>query len=224
MASASVRDIHGSRASAGLVRWPLLAISLLAAIAFAADTYLVLTRPYFPLDLALARAAQAVNWGPLAQSFGALDWFEGWKQVAAAGLGLLLVYLLRRRAFWLMGWGVLSGAAYQLLELVVQRPRPPAGLVHVVRHTTGYSFPSGHLVFFSWFGAYLILVFGGRLPRAVKALLWLLYLLLLAAVAVSRVYTAEHWPTDVLAGLLLGGAWTLFGLSIRGLSDPVLAA
>src|SRR5207302_8273072 len=138
--------------------------------------------------------------------------FEGWKQVAAAVLGLLLVYLLRRRAFWLMAWGLVSGTAYQLLELVIQRPRPPASLVHVFRHTTGYSFPSGHLVFLTWFGAYLILVFGGRLPRFVKTLLWALYGLLLATVSVSRVYTAEHWPTDVLAGLLLGGAWTLFGL------------
>src|SRR5438477_400595 len=60
------------------------------------------------------------------------------------------------------------------------------------------------------------------LERAVQAVDWGTLPAVLAVVALSRVYTGEHWPSDVLAGLLLGAAWTLFGLSVRRLSDPVL--
>ena len=153
----------------------------------------------------------------------AADWFEGLKQVAAAVAGVLLVALLNRRGFFLMVWGALSGGAYQLLELFVHRPRPEAALVHVIRHTNGWSFPSGHIIFFVWFLAYLLLILGRpHLPRLAFIAGWALMGVVLAVVMVGRIYTGEHWPSDVLAGLLLGAGWTLLGLSIRPLSDPVL--
>jgi undecaprenyl-diphosphatase len=207
-----------------LVHPRLLVPAALALAAFAALTYQALLQPYAGFDVTVARTVQALPWGPLARLFALLDWFEGWKQVATAGLGLLLVLAVRRRAFWLMVWGVLSGALYQLAELAVHRPRPPASLVHVVRHTAGYSFPSGHAVFFTWIGAYLLLIFARGLPRAVQALLWLFYAVVVLMVCLSRVYTAEHWPSDVAAGVFLGAGWAMLGLSIRRLSDPVLEA
>jgi len=137
--------------------------------------------------------------------------------------GLLLVAILNRRGFFLMAWGALSAGAYQLVMTLVHRPRPEASLVHVIRHTTGWSFPSGHVIFFTWFLAYLLLILGRpHLPRPVFIAGWVLQGVVLAVVIVGRVYTGEHWPSDVLAGLLLGAGWALLGLSIRPLSDPVL--
>ena len=105
----------------------------------------------------------------------------------------------------------------------MHRPRPDAGLVHVLRHTNGHSFPSGHVIFFTWFLAYLLLSLGRRhLPRPLYLAGWVLAAAILVLVALGRVVTGEHWPSDVLAGLLLGGGWALLGLSIRPLSDPVL--
>jgi len=171
----------------------------------------------------IERAVQQVGWGPLAVAFTAADWFEGLKQVAAAVAAILLVAIFNRRGVFLMVWGALSGAAYQLIDMLVHRPRPEAALVHVIRHTNGWSFPSGHLVFFTWIIAYLLLILGRpHLPRPVFIAGWVLQGIVLAIIAAGRIYTGEHWPSDVLAGLLLGAGWTLLGLSIRPLSDPVL--
>lgn len=207
------------------VRLPLLALALLLLAAFAADAAWALSGPPPAIDVGVERAVQAVAWGPLAVAFWWLDWLDGLKQLALAVLGLALVAIWNRRAFLLAAWGALSGAVYQVTELLVRRPRPDAHLVHVIRHTTGWAFPSGHLVFYTWFLSILLLALArGRLPGPLYRAGWVLFVALLAVVALSRVYTGEHWPSDVLAGLLLGGGWTLLGLSVRRLSDPVLDA
>ena len=118
---------------------------------------------------------------------------------------------------------MLSGAGYLLVEMAVQRPRPPASLVHVVRHTVGFSYPSGHAVFFTW--ALTILVCGvirRYLPGSLIILAAAGSIAVLSLVCIGRVYDGEHWPTDVLGGLALGGGWTAATLSIRRLGDPVL--
>jgi membrane-associated phospholipid phosphatase len=211
--------------SHGLVRAPLLALAVVAFAGFALDSLAVLGHPVPGWDVGIERAVQQVGWGPLAAVFAAFDWFEGLKQVAAAIAGILLVALLNRRGFFLMVWGALSAGAFTLIEMFVHRPRPDAALVHVIRHTNGWSFPSGHVIFFTWFLAYLLLILGRpHLPRPAFIAGWVLLGIVLGAVVVGRVYTGEHWPSDVLAGLLLGAGWTLLGLSIRPLSDPVLNA
>jgi membrane-associated phospholipid phosphatase len=216
-ASGSVRQSHG------LLNLPLLAISLVAFAGFALDAVAALGHPVPSWDIGVERAVQQVGWGPLAAVFAAADWFEGLKEVAAAAVGLLLVAIWNRRGFLLMAWGALSGVAYQLLEMLVHRPRPEAALVHVIRHTNGWSFPSGHLIFFTWFLAYLLLILGRpHLPRPLYIAGWVLQGLVLAIVALGRIYTGEHWPSDVVAGLLLGVGWAFLGLSVRPLSDPVL--
>jgi membrane-associated phospholipid phosphatase len=40
------------------------------------------------------------------------------------------------------------------------------------------------------------------------------------AVGLDRIYTGTHWPTDVLAGILIAVAWLAFVLSVRWISDP----
>ena len=198
-------------------------MALAAFAAVALDALAVVGHQTGGLDLSVDRAFQAVGWGPLASFYLASDWLDGLKQVALAVLGIVLVAIFNRRGFFLMVWGALSGGAYTLLEMVVQRPRPEASLIHVLRHAGGYSFPSGHVVFYTWFLSYLVLILVRRfVPPALYLASWAIVTVLLALVAIGRIYSGEHWPSDVLAGLLLGTGWTLLGLSVRRLSDPVL--
>lgn len=201
---------------------PLLAVGLLAGVVFGVLTIAAAARPYLPFDVPVTRAIQSVPWGPLTAAFDAVDWLEGVRQVAAAAAGLVLVLLWNRRAVPLYLACALSGAAYSLTELLVARPRPPAALVHVVRHTAGFSYPSGHVVFFCWFLPVLVLaVVRPHLPRAFEVAGWIVALAVVGLVGIGRVDVGEHWPSDVLGGVALGVAWTALALSVRVLSGPV---
>jgi membrane-associated phospholipid phosphatase len=218
-------DTAGTRSvgRAAPLRAPLFVLGLLAAVAFGLDTFEALHHPYLPFDVPVERAVQAIPWGPLVPVFALVDWLEGVRQVVAVAVGLLVVLLVNRRALPLLVVAALSGAAYSVTEVLVARPRPPAGLVHVVRHTAGHSYPSGHVVFFSWFVPLLVLVVvRPHLPRVWTLLGWLVAVAALVLAGVGRIYDGEHWPSDVLGGLALGVGWTALGLSVRRLSGPAL--
>ena len=95
-----------------------------------------------------------------------------------------------------------------VVKLLVSRPRPP---VEHLQTVTGSSFPSGHATQASafWFSLVLALRGGGG-RAAVTRVAAGLALLLVLAVALSRVYLGVHYPGDVLAGVLLGTSWAVF--------------
>jgi len=202
------------------VRTPFLVVGLAALLVYGLDTLAATMQPYLGWDVPVTRAVQSVDWGPLVWVFQAVDWMEGVRQVALAGALLLLVLLVNRRATPLAVVCALSGAAYSLTEILVRRPRPPAGLVHVVRHTNGFSYPSGHEVFFTWFMVVLVLaVVRPHLPRPAVVAAWALVPVMLLLVGLGRVAVGEHWPSDVVGGLALGVAWTSLALSVNWLSE-----
>jgi undecaprenyl-diphosphatase len=180
--------------------------------------------PYLPFDVPVERFIQSIGWGPLVPVFTFLDWIEGTRQQVLAVAGILLVAAVNWRAAPLMIVAALSGAIYTVTAMLINRPRPSADLVHVVRHTGSSSYPSGHVAFFSWFLVLLILCLAvGRLPRSIVAGLWLIAGPMLLAVCVGRIYLGEHWPSDVAGGLALGLGWMSLALSWRWLSNPALA-
>ncbi|HZK73096.1 MAG TPA: phosphatase PAP2 family protein [Clostridia bacterium] len=222
--SAIVAAVTAPRGKTVPFRLPLLAIGLIGMALYAADTALAASFQRLPFDLPVERFIQSINWGPLVQVFMLVDWLAGWHQQVLGVAGIALVAVVNWRAVPLMVGGALSGAIYSITEMIIQRPRPPADLVKVIVHTGSFSYPSGHVAFFSWFLILLVVCLAlGRLPKMMMVALWVAAALVLLAVCIGRIYLGEHWPSDVLGGLALGLGWTSLMLSIRLLSNPALA-
>ncbi len=220
-ALAGARRFPREVAEAGVHR-PLLAVAAVALILFGAETALVAGRPLTAADLDLERAIQATGWGPLALTFGYFTFLGGVNQIIAAVVVLVAVFLANRPAAPLMAAGAVSAALYQLAGFLVHRPRPPARLVRVSEHLPCCSYPSGHTVFFLTFATLLCFCLGRRyLPRAAFLALFAIDALIVFDTGVARTYVGSHWPSDVAAGLLLGGGWTALVLASKRLSNPV---
>jgi undecaprenyl-diphosphatase len=120
---------------------------------------------------------------------------------------LLLHGLYRTGAFvflascggWILNWA---------LKLAFNRPRPE--LVPHLRDVMSSSFPSGHALtsaaVYLTLGTLLMRLAQGRLAKFYCIAVAMLATLLVGA---SRVYLGVHYPTDVLAGWLIGLSWAL---------------
>jgi undecaprenyl-diphosphatase len=96
-----------------------------------------------------------------------------------------------------------------VVKVSVERDRP--SLLLAVLGADGYSFPSGHTTGTTvvWLGSAWMLTHWVVHRRSAQLAVWLLAAAMTVAVGVSRVYLGVHYPTDVLAGWAVGGAWTL---------------
>ena len=101
---------------------------------------------------------------------------------------------------------VTSELASRLFDRLPPNRKPPPGHPNQKKP----SFPSGHAtlsaITYLTLGALLARV---QTRRALKAFSLGVAITLTALVGVSRVYLGVHWPTDVLAGWCLGGAWAI---------------
>jgi membrane-associated phospholipid phosphatase len=92
-----------------------------------------------------------------------------------------------------------------LLKEVFFTPRPSATHVARLVEETSYAFPSGH-------SQNSTVVFGFLAARVRRWLVWILSILLILAVAFSRLYLGIHYPQDLLGGLFFGAVFLLLFL------------
>jgi membrane-associated phospholipid phosphatase len=124
-------------------------------------------------------------------------------------LALLAVVVLAVRRRWidalLLAFALVSADTIsRVMKQAVMRPRPPAELV-LGPVERSFSFPSGHTIGAAAFALALAYLwwrarrgpFGAWLGLAIA-------LAVTATMAISRLYLADHWLTDVLASTALG--------------------
>ena len=117
------------------------------------------------------------------------------------------VHRLPTRALWAFTTTMVTWTLGALAKLVVRRTRPV--VVDPVSHASGYSFPSGHALNATTAAATLLILLRPLLSPTSRRAGVALGAALVIVVAADRVLLGVHFPSDVVAGVLLGLALTL---------------
>jgi undecaprenyl-diphosphatase len=128
---------------------------------------------------------------------------------------LAVLFVVALAGFWMVGRrrpavalaSAMAGAVVldNVLKYAFHRVRPDP-FFGIAPET--YSFPSGHVLFSSCFYGMLACVFAADFRSVVsRAAIWAAAALLVLAIGFSRIYLGVHYPTDVIAGLLVAIFW-----------------
>jgi undecaprenyl-diphosphatase len=180
-----------------------------AIIAFSLLTFLVETIPSIPIDFQITQAIQSIDSPFFAALMRLISWPGFWPQsmIITLLIALLLyVYGLRWESVISSLASLLSGVTNELIKNAIQRPRPGTDLVDAFEALTSYSYPSGHVMFYTiQFGFVWYVVYTMFKPSLLRSVLLGLLGALILLVGISRIYLGQHWASDVLGAYLLGG-------------------
>jgi undecaprenyl-diphosphatase len=138
--------------------------------------------------------------------------------ILSAAVALFLLWQRRWRlaGVW-VGLAAGTGLLVTALKLFFARTRPDLFRVLALPHS--FSFPSGHATGSSaLFGTLALMV--AQVRPAWTGRVSVLAGLIILGVGASRIYLGVHWPTDVLAGYLLGSLLALNAAVAMGRLAP----
>jgi len=218
----AAREVISGEPKAAARKW-LGPTALVMFVLFALDTYLVtagvLTRPF---DIPITTFVQSINFGPVTYVLQLINASAGIWQVVLGLVAIVALFVFDRRAGSLMLIGSISSLLDNVIKLVISRQRPAADLVHILVPATGFSYPSGHAVFFTWMSFMLAASIAPRVKPALRPFLWVVAIVVIVLTCIARVWAGDHWPSDVIGGVLLGAGWSAFVLWLpeRWLPSP----
>ena len=89
------------------------------------------------------------------------------------------------------------------MKNIFQRPRPP--IDERLIEEAGYSFPSGHTTNnVAFYGLAIYLIYKNVKNKALRNILCCILAFIPLIIAFSRIYLRVHYPSDVIAGTILG--------------------
>ena len=137
-----------------------------------------------------------------------------WVILALVGIAALMLSRGHRRAaVYTLGMAVAAGAGFRGLKVLIDRERPPWQLTNSVAETE--SFPSGHATMSAALAMVVVVLVVMLVRRAgIRRLAISLSTLVVLVVCLDRVLLGRHYPTDVVAGVLLAVGLGLLGLVV----------
>lgn len=193
-----------------------------AVVAGAAVPLLALLVAIGATDAVDAAVIEAVR-GPEAVWLGPLTALGSFWAVVSVAVAVLVIGWFANHWREAMAGALaigLSAAGIELLRLAIARARPE--LLDPTIVETGFSFPSGHTanatVAYGIMAWLIGRVAGGR---SVRTAAWALAVAVAIGVGLSRVWLGVHYPSDVVAGWLLGIAVVAL---VAGLNPPASPA
>jgi membrane-associated phospholipid phosphatase/outer membrane protein assembly factor BamB len=163
------------------------------------------------IDLEIERAIQAFHPAWLDALTNASSWIGFPPQSTLIDAILVLAIFLTGHR-WAAVCAVFAAAGsaglWFLIAPLVHRPRPTPDLVRVAAEIPFGSFPSGHVLNITAFFGFLAFLSLVLLPPGlIRRVFFGACSLLVILIGYARIYSGEHWPSDVLAGYVLGAAW-----------------
>ncbi len=127
--------------------------------------------------------------------------------VVISVLLITLVWLAWQRAWRAAFYGLAAVAGASLfaflMKITLRQTRPDA----IFAGWNSYSFPSGHTTASTALYGFLVVLICREVGARTRVLVTLGAVLLVGAIAFSRLYLGAHWVSDVTAGLAFGVAW-----------------
>lgn len=207
-------EANGLAFRAGVQTIPGMLVTLTAGTGLVLLVFAVSQERLASSDHGLLTAFAALR-GPIPDGFfQVMTWLGSGYVLVPTTITLLMLLAASRQwgAAWLMGI-TYFGASLSTwgLKLVIERERPTLypSLEGMLR--MDWSFPSGHTTHAAAFALGLWLMMRATHPRW-SALAGFTLLGLVLLVAASRLHLQVHWPSDVLAGLLVATLWA--GLAV----------
>lgn len=131
-----------------------------------------------------------------------------WFYLLVGAAGAYLLWRGRRRLVaYLVLTGLGGGLVDTVVKVVVSRDRPK--LEEPIATAFGQSFPSGHAFTATAMYGALLLVFLPAIAKRWRPYAIGIYVVLVAAIAFSRLALGVHFMSDVLGGIVLGAAWLI---------------
>ena len=122
-------------------------------------------------------------------------------------LVVTLVWLAGQRAWRAAFYGLAAVAGASLfaflMKITLRQTRPDS----IFAGWNSYSFPSGHATASTALYGFLVVLICREVGARARVLVTLAAVLLVGAIAFSRLYLGAHWLSDVMAGLAFGVAW-----------------
>ena len=189
----------------GLATELLILVCCIAILSAAAHIFTV-----FPFDLAVSHEIRGIT-NPVFVGTMQDASIPGNGWIPLVLVGAITIFLVIRRLY-LMAYFVLlttvSAIVALLLKLVVGRPRPPTFMPEpggFLFFADRYSFPSGHVLFYTVFFGFIAYLSFHHIKDPGKWLIIVPCTALILLIAPSRIFLGAHWASDVIGSYITGG-------------------